>query len=172
MSSIPDNFSRSQLKDRKWKAEEIQVNKEIAKKPTDKNRRCTDVLCCLVFMAFIVGMGWAVIYGYVNGNPGKLVAPIDGDGSICGYDPGYEDYPYLYLDNIVTAAGDAHNAFSYGVCVKDCPDSADDAVECHPTKKNPACTPDTGEGYGTYEFFNYCVPSYDTLPQDAKNNWT
>lgn len=104
MSSLPDDFSRSQLKDRNWKADNIQVNPKIARKPTEKDRRCTDVLCCLIFLAFLVGMFWASIYGYVNGNPGKLIAPIDGDKNICGFDPGFEDYPKLYIDDISTAA--------------------------------------------------------------------
>ena len=93
MTSIPNDFSRSQLKDRKWKGEGIDINHEIARVPTHNSRRCTDVLCCLIFLAFVVGMGFETVYGYVNGNPDKLVAPIDGNGNICGYTEGYEDYP-------------------------------------------------------------------------------
>ena len=92
MSSVPSDFDRSKLKDRKWKGEEIEVNKDIARTPTEKSRRCTDILCCLIFLAFNVGMLTATIYGYVNGSPGKLLAPIDGDRNICGYSAGYEDY--------------------------------------------------------------------------------
>mmetsp|Transcript_28906 Transcript_28906/g.35728 ORF Transcript_28906/g.35728 Transcript_28906/m.35728 type:complete len:192 (+) Transcript_28906:191-766(+) len=115
-------------------------------------------------------MGWATIYGYVNGNPGKLIAPIDSNKNICGYDSGLEDYPKLYIDNIVDAAGDPTDIFDYAVCIKDCPENADDAVECAPSHKG-SCQPDPGQGYGTSEFFNYCVPVYDTLPEDAKASW-
>ena len=89
MTSIPDDFDRSQLKDRKWTGDGISMNKEIARIPTEKHRRCTDILCCFIFLAFLGGMGAATIYGYINGNPSKLVAPIDGAGDICGYSPGF-----------------------------------------------------------------------------------
>ena len=172
MSSIPEDFSRSKLKDRKWKGEEIQVNKDIARTPTHKNRRCTDILCCIIFLVFNVGMLTAAIYGYVYGSPGKLIAPIDGDGNICGYTPGYENYPSLYIDDIVDAASDPTNVFLYGVCAEACPTTADPyTINCKATKKNPACTPNPGEGYGTTEVLDYCYPDYDSLPQVAKDNW-
>ncbi len=171
MSSLPDDFSRSQLKDRSWKGDGIQVNKDIAKKPTDKNRRCTDVLCCLVFVAFMVGMIWSTVYGYVNGNPGKLIAPIDGDKNICGYSAGVEDYPKLYIDDISTAASDPTNVFSYSVCVKSCPKEKTDAIDCQTTSVTKACTPEPGQEYTTTDFINYCIPVYDSLPQEAKDNW-
>ena len=164
MTSLPADFSRSQLKDRNWKGENIQINPAIARKPTEKSRRCTDVLCCLVFLAFIVGMFYFTIYGYINGNPGKLIAPIDGEDNICGYDPGYEDYPYLYIDDISTAANNPTKVFSYGVCVKKCPEQSDDAIDCVTTEIESACTPDPGMEYATTEWFNYCVPVYDSLP--------
>lgn len=142
------------------------MNKDIARTPTEKSRRCTDMLCCIIFAAFLVGMIWATIYGYVNGNPGKLIAPIDGDKMICGYSPGYEDYPKLYIGDIVEAAGDSGNVFQYGVCVTDCPETADDSVDCIPTDLVTTCT-SPGEGYGTTEILNYCRPIYDTLPPAA-----
>ena len=167
MSSLPDDFSRSQLKDRKWKGEGIDVNHEIARGPTEKNRRCTDLLCCIVFLAFLGGMGAATIYGYVNGNPGKLIAPIDGSSNICGYSTGFEDYPKLYIDNIVDAVNNPTQVFSYGVCVKSCPTSKTDTIDCVPTATVPICQPTTEYEYTTTEIFAYCVPSYDSLPAEA-----
>ena len=80
MSSVPDDFDRSQLKDRKWKGEGVTMNDKIARSPTEKSRRCTDVLCCILFGVMICFLFASAIYGYVEGNPGKLIAPIDGDG--------------------------------------------------------------------------------------------
>ena len=139
MSSLPPDFDRSKLKDRKWKGEEIEVNESIARTPTEKNRRCTDLLCCILFLAFIVGMFASAIYGYVNGNPGKLIAPIDGDGKICGYSPGYSGYNKLYIDDINSATQSPTNVFKYGVCVKSCPTSAGDTIECVPTTTITTC---------------------------------
>jgi len=57
-------------------------------------------------------------------NPDLLMAPIDGDGNICGFSPGYENYPDLYIADINAAAAEPASIFKYGVCVSDCPESA------------------------------------------------
>ena len=41
--------------------------------------------------------------GYTIGDPGKLIAPIDGNDKICGFDEGYEEYGHLYIDDITEA---------------------------------------------------------------------
>jgi hypothetical protein len=66
-------------------------------------------------------MGAMTIDGYVSGNPGKLLAPIDNNGQLCGYSAGVENYPYLYIPNIVAAAANPTNIFAYGTCVTSCP---------------------------------------------------
>ena len=53
--------------------------------PTGK-RSCTDCLCCLLFIAFCVGMVGAASYGYANGDPYKLLTVWDYDGNGCGHD--------------------------------------------------------------------------------------
>ncbi len=60
-------------------------------------------------------------YGYLYGDPGKLFAPLDSDGNICGYDPAYFDYPYMYIWDIMDATSDVHKVFDSAVCVKKCP---------------------------------------------------
>ena len=172
MSSVPDDFDRGQLKNRKWKGEDIKMNESIARSPTEKSRRCTDILCCILFAAFCVGMLASSINGYVNGNPWKLVAPIDGDNNICGYSPGYEGYDKLYINDIADAVDNPANIFKYGVCVRSCPGDASDSIECKKTGTVTACQPLPGQGYSTHEVLNYCYPNYDSLPQEAKDNWT
>ena len=88
MSSLPDGFDPKRLKDRNYKGDDFNVRKDLGKGPYSE-RRCTDILCCLFFTAFIVGMAVATGYGFMNGNPSKLVAPIGGDGNICGVTEGY-----------------------------------------------------------------------------------
>lgn len=112
-------------------------------------------------------MGFATIYGYINGNPGKLIAPIDGSKNICGYSTGFEDYPRLYIDDIADAVSNPSTVFSYGVCVKSCPTSATDVIECKTTATVTSCTPIAGQEYATTETLNYCVPDYDSLPAEA-----
>ena len=102
MSSLPAGFDVNKLKDRNYKGEDFNVKPELGQGPFNE-RRCTDVLCCIIFMVFLTGMGFCTSYGYAEGNPLKLVAPIDGDENICGVTPGYEDYQYLFI-------GDLHHA--------------------------------------------------------------
>ena len=49
-----------------------------------KNRGCTDILCFLLFFAFLGGWGVVGYYGFKNGDPIKLIYPSDSTGSICG----------------------------------------------------------------------------------------
>ena len=59
-------FDYNKLKDRDYKAQDYSVDPELQKGPMQK-RRCTDCLCFIIFGAFLVGMGWMTILGYVNG---------------------------------------------------------------------------------------------------------
>ena len=169
-SSVSGDYSTSNLKDRNWKGEGCTFSPQLAKKPTEKSRRCTDFLCCILFVAFIGCMAAATIYGYINGHPGEFIAPIDGQSRVCGYSDGVKDYPNLYVVDIVAAADTPKDAFKYGVCVKGCPENSDSSVECVTTDQESQCSI-SGQTYGTSEVFNYCVPEYDSLPQAAKDNW-
>jgi hypothetical protein len=109
-----------------------------------QDRGCTDILCCLVFMAFIVVFSGVIIYGFSNGDPYKLVTTFDYDSMKCGIDPGFENHTYVYFPKLdVTAAkkfaaeaqsGTANTGLlgetlQYSVCVKKCPLRIGD-VEC------------------------------------------
>lgn len=113
----------------------------LAKDPVEKPRRCTDIFCCILFSAVVVGMFVATFIGYINGNPWKLIAPIDGAGNICGYSivdgVDYAEYSHLYLGEIDQAAMPTSlgtlDVFNYGVCVKECPTTKTEVPECIPT---------------------------------------
>ncbi|CAM9629371.1 unnamed protein product [Hapterophycus canaliculatus] len=80
-----------------------------------QSRKCTD----LIFMAAIIIM-WVTmtavgITSVQEGDVGKLLAPTDYAGNLCGWDEGYKDLDYLYY---VNAAGS-------GVCVETCPTTDD-----------------------------------------------
>jgi solute carrier family 44 (choline transporter-like protein), member 2/4/5 len=101
-----------------------------------EERSCTDVLFCLLFLAFLVGLGVVSMFGFKNGQPERLLAPLDADGKFCGIDSGYESFPYLYLADLSASATDL---LSTAVCVSDCP--MDDAipVSCKPTSIEKDC---------------------------------
>jgi hypothetical protein len=71
-----------------------------------ENRSCTDVLCCLVFIAFMAGMVGCVGYGFANGDPKKLGYAYDPEANGCGSSAtssatygskSYESYKYMYF---------------------------------------------------------------------------
>jgi len=41
------------------------------------NRRCTDIPCCLLFVAFIIGFIFSAGYGITHGDPNKLLVSWD-----------------------------------------------------------------------------------------------
>lgn len=103
------------------------------------NRKCTDVLCLIVFIAFVGGMFGAGIYGFLYGNPSKMFASIDGDGNFCGVDEGYENYPYLYFYDLSQS-----DIWSYGVCVSSCPTNTS-TIDCHTTTEVTDCSDGSAE---------------------------
>ena len=141
MSAVPTDFDYNELS--KKNSEHVKnidfKGLSINESPVEKPRRCTDVLCCILFLVVFVGMMGASIYGYVAGAPWKLLAPVDGDLNICGYSPGYEDYQKLYIGDIEEAAKPSSaltfEIFSYGVCVKECPTELGDPIDCKITEK-------------------------------------
>ena len=159
------------LKDRNWDGEGITFDPKLAQKPTEKERRCTDVLCAIIFFCFLLAMGGVTIYGYVEGHPWEYIAPIDGDNNICGYSEGYEGYDYLYIANIKAASEDPDNAFRYGVCVSSCPSDPTDTIDCIPTSEVDVCTLDTVNQYGSKRVLDYCVPKEDTLSSEVAANY-
>ncbi|CAG2165822.1 unnamed protein product, partial [Oppiella nova] len=91
-----------------------------------KSRSCTDILCLLVFIAFITGWIIIAILGFISGNPEKLIYPTDTYGNICGRGD-YRDKPYLFFFNLLKCAKNINeNIFDRcdtpQVCVSQCPD--------------------------------------------------
>ena len=54
------------------------------------------MICCLLFVTFIVGFAGASIYGVSNGDPYNLLISWDEDGNGCGLGPKTLDYPFFY----------------------------------------------------------------------------
>ena len=77
-------------------------------------------------------MVFTTIYSFKNGNISKLIAPVDGQFRICGFDKGVEDYPLLYVAKMDKA--DIKMIFQSAVCVKKCPKKNSEEIICSPTK--------------------------------------
>lgn len=105
-------------------------------------------------------MFYMIIWGYVNGDPAKLLAPVSGDGQFCGQEEGLYDYPYLYIFDITAATTTADSMFEYGVCVNECPATASSTYTCVNTTLSAAkggCE-NSSPLYGTHSVYHYCIP--------------
>jgi len=86
----------------------------------------------------------SAIYGWSKGDPNILLLGWDSDQNGCGYSDSTIDYPYLYWPkspdkSLVSDVekGDTDEIFKlleFGVCVKECPATDEDKIECKPTK--------------------------------------
>lgn len=56
--------------------------------PGHKRHRCTDILCFLVFLAALAGLGWIINYCRQNGDMRRLYHGYDFLGQLCGMDEG------------------------------------------------------------------------------------
>jgi len=137
------------------------INDELANGPLE-NRSCRDVLCCLLFIAFMGGMVAVAAYGIHNGNPTILARGYDYDGNMCGVDKGYEDYKYLYFALPLTGH------LTETLCLKTCPTSNTSTLACHPNNLTATCagkksiSPKTGDIwiYDSLDFVSrLCIPA-------------
>jgi hypothetical protein len=55
-------------------------------KGINRDRKCQDLLCLIIFISFLGGMVACVAYGFVKGDPVKMMAPYDSLGNFCGID--------------------------------------------------------------------------------------
>ena len=86
-------------------------------------RKKKDLPCAILFISFVASMFGMCIYGFVVGDPQKMLNPYDGNKNFCGIDPGFEEYPMLYLTNL--GADTPDKIFESGVCLKECPPKSD-----------------------------------------------
>ncbi|XP_066152702.1 choline transporter-like 2 isoform X5 [Euwallacea fornicatus] len=89
----------------------------------NKNRSCTDVICLLIFVAFVgawIAIGaWAISHG----NPEKLLVPKDSYGLHCGMDEPVKDRKYLFFFDLTKCMNVAAfmSCNTRQVCVEKCP---------------------------------------------------
>lgn len=94
---------------------------------------CTDVPCLVIFLGFLVGMGYCVYYGLQNGDPRRLTHGFDYAGRLCGVDEDVADRPLVFWCGDNTALVDGFPTalnFKDPICEKECPDSAEVIVNC------------------------------------------
>ncbi|KAJ7317378.1 hypothetical protein JRQ81_003540 [Phrynocephalus forsythii] len=96
-----------------------------------QKRSCTDVLCCILFMAFLAGYAVVGILAWLYGDPRQVIYPRNSTGAYCGIGSN-RDKPYLLyfnlmkcvigLNSMVTAMNGLQCPTTQ-ICVASCPDN-------------------------------------------------
>jgi len=132
-----------------------------------EDRGCTDILCLLIWFAFLGSIVFLAVYGGKNGNLPKLIAPVNGDLQLCGASSDFKNHKYLYFTDFKIQNID--NLFSSGICVEECPTATTDKLDCQNTEAVPDCT--QVNVYKSSLVGVYCIPDVATLPADTKAGW-
>nr|XP_054769652.1 choline transporter-like protein 2 [Lytechinus pictus] len=88
-------------------------------------RGCTDVICCILFLACFAGLFVVGYLAWTQGNPLTLIKPTDTLGNICGYSDTVTDKPYLYFFNFLDCLSYSTllniKCATTQICVSSCP---------------------------------------------------
>lgn len=95
------------------------------------DRSCTDIPCCILFLAYIVGMIIVGIIAFQEGDPDRLLLPTDSHGNTCGKG-NQQDKKYLVFFDISTCVTKGGNLAQF-VTIPSCPTPQVCVSEC-PTK--------------------------------------
>lgn len=95
------------------------------KGPRDR-RSCTDILCLLLFLVFLVAWAGVGFFAYKFGDPNRILHPTDVSGLKCGVDAKVANKPYLLFFDPALCARPTANVLVNGcsspsVCVEKCP---------------------------------------------------
>ncbi|CAD8195946.1 unnamed protein product [Paramecium pentaurelia] len=129
-------------------------------------------VCKIVLYFAVIIVCLSALIGIYLGKPNKIARGFDSDSYACGVDPGLEDYPYAYFVNPVPE-------YKYRIlCVKQCPTSDTQELECAPNTQIPDCKKQTTVLYpekmvSYYESFKYkgnvCMPTSLEYYQGVKD---
>jgi hypothetical protein len=121
------------------------------------NRSCTDIICCIIFIAFIAAMLGISGYALSTGDPINIITPFDSDGNKCGAPGDFEMYPYKHFTNLLVNNGG--NDLYYSVCVKKCPTKGEDYNDFCKTNTDVTNCNFMTAMYDTELEFGYCLPT-------------
>ncbi|KAM9838232.1 choline transporter-like protein 4 [Aulostomus maculatus] len=94
-----------------------------------KKRGCTDIICCVLFMAVILGYIAVGILAWLYGDPRHVLYPRNSTGWFCGIEPNQNRPNLLYLDilkcatsvNVMASVLNGFQCPTTQVCVESCP---------------------------------------------------
>ncbi|XP_068190013.1 choline transporter-like protein 4 [Antennarius striatus] len=93
-------------------------------------RGCTDIICCILFMAVVLGYAVVGILAWLYGDPRHVLYPRNSTGSFCGTGQNKDRPNLFYLDivkcatsiNILATPLNGFQCPTTQVCVERCPD--------------------------------------------------
>ncbi|XP_061521098.1 choline transporter-like protein 4 isoform X1 [Phycodurus eques] len=94
-----------------------------------RKRGCTDIICCVLFFAVILGYLAVGILAWLYGDPRQVLYPRNSTGWFCGTGPNIDRPALLYFDivkcatgfNVMAAALNGLQCPTTQICVKMCP---------------------------------------------------
>ncbi|XP_061615164.1 choline transporter-like protein 4 isoform X2 [Phyllopteryx taeniolatus] len=94
-----------------------------------RKRGCTDIICCVLFFAVILGYFAVGILAWLYGDPRQVLYPRNSTGWFCGTGPNTDRPALLYFDivkcatgfNVMAAALNGLQCPTTQICVKMCP---------------------------------------------------
>ncbi|XP_023195864.1 choline transporter-like protein 5 isoform X1 [Xiphophorus maculatus] len=92
-----------------------------------QNRKCTDVVCCIIFLIVILGYIALGTVAWFHGDPRKIISPTDSQGQFCGQtDTSNSNKNILFYFNMLKCASPAVlinlQCPTTQLCVSKCPD--------------------------------------------------
>ncbi|XP_036269939.1 choline transporter-like protein 4 isoform X3 [Pipistrellus kuhlii] len=94
-----------------------------------KSRGCTDVICCVLFLLFLLGYAALGVVAWLYGDPRQVLYPRNSTGAYCGLGANKEKPYLLYFNifscilatNIIAVAEQGLRCPTPQVCVSSCP---------------------------------------------------
>ncbi|XP_047239413.1 choline transporter-like protein 4 [Girardinichthys multiradiatus] len=94
-----------------------------------KKRGCTDIICCILFMAVILGYIGIGILAWLYGDPRHVLYPRNSTGWFCGVGPNKDRPNLFYFDilkcassiNVLATALNGYQCPTTQICVEKCP---------------------------------------------------
>jgi solute carrier family 44 (choline transporter-like protein), member 2/4/5 len=145
-----------------------------------RKHHCTDVICSILLLLFIIMLIVVSIFAYNNGNPSDLILPHDSQGRICGRSQEVKDKKYLFyfdLTRCISLTSLVVGCPTPQICVEKCPDRiAYEKIPGQAEFLNEYCDKlNEKNGCPSYilkskPIFGRCVPSIITDISNAAEN--
>jgi hypothetical protein len=114
------------------------------------DRSCTDIFCCIVFLAFLVAMLGVSGYAINNGDPMNIIAPFDSVGNQCGKTKqgvdyaevnvtDFTEYKFKHFTRLIEGTSSNPALLYNAVCVKACPVKGQSDYECKTNAHEQSC---------------------------------